>query len=77
MREQLGLTRANIFPTAGAAIAGEVETFVHACGIGMITGYGLTESTATVTCARVGEPFSIGSVGRVIGGVEIKVAFEN
>ncbi|MBP3764623.1 MAG: long-chain fatty acid--CoA ligase [Bacteroidaceae bacterium] len=74
LREQLGLTRANIFPTAGAAIAGEVETFVHACGIGMITGYGLTESTATVTCARVGEPFSIGSVGRVIGGVEIKVA---
>ncbi len=74
LREQLGLDRANIFPTAGAAIAHEVEIFVHACGIDMITGYGLTESTATVTCARVGKPFTIGSVGRVIGGVELSVA---
>ena len=65
LKKSLGLERGNFFPTAGAAISKEVEAFVHICGIQMITGYGLTESTATVSCGRIGQPFTIGSVGRV------------
>ena len=38
----------------------------------MVVGYGLTESTATVSCDFIGKPTTLGSVGRVIGGVEIK-----
>ena len=73
LKKSLGLERGNFFPTAGATISKEVEAFVHICGIQMITGYGLTESTATVSCGRIGQPFTIGSVGRVLEGVTVKI----
>lgn len=73
LKKSLGLERSNFFPTAGAAISKEVEAFVHICGIQMITGYGLTESTATVSCGRIRQPFTIGSVGRVLEGVTAKI----
>lgn len=38
----------------------------------MVVGYGLTESTATVSCDIPGRPCSIGSVGRLIEGLELK-----
>ena len=75
--KNLGLERQNFFPTAGAAVPVEVEEFVHACGIGMIVGYGLTESTATVSCDRWNKPISLGSVGRVLDGVEVKIGENN
>ena len=73
LKKTLGLENANFFPTAGAAIPPAVEEFVHAAGINMVAGYGLTESTATVSCAWEGLPKTIGSVGRVIDGVELKI----
>lgn len=72
LRRTLGLERANFFPTAGAAVSPEVERFVHAAGLNMVCGYGLTESTATVSCDIPGMPVSMGSVGRVIDKLEIK-----
>ncbi len=77
VRKQLGLERPNIFPTAGATVSPEVEEFVHSIGINMIVGYGLTESLATVSCDHKGEPYTIGSVGRPIDGVEIKIGDNN
>ena len=71
--KNLGLERQNFFPTAGAAVPVEVEEFVHAAGIGMIVGYGLTESTATVSCDRWNQPITLGSVGRVLDGVTVKI----
>ena len=73
LRHTLGLERGNIFPTAGAAVSPEVERFVHAAGINMIVGYGLTESTATVSCDVMGLPVTTGSVGRVLDGLELKI----
>ena len=73
LKKTLGLENANFFPTAGAAVPPAVEEFVHAAGINMVTGYGLTESTATVSCAWKGLPKTIGSVGRVIDGLELKI----
>ncbi len=72
LRKTLGLERANFFPTAGAAVSPEVEKFVHAAGIYMVVGYGLTESLATVSCDIPGKPNSLGSVGRLIDKIEIK-----
>ena len=72
LRRTLGLENANFFPTAGAAVAPEVEKFVHAAGIYMVVGYGLTESTATVSCDHPGEANSLGSVGRIVDKLEIK-----
>ena len=76
VRKELGLVNANIFPTAGAAISAHVEEFVHSIGINMIAGYGLTESLATVSCDCLGEPYSVGSVGRIIDGLDVKISEE-
>ncbi len=73
VRKQLGLDHPNIFPTAGAYVSPEVEQFVHSVGISMIVGYGLTESLATVSCDHKGKKYTIGSVGRPISGLEIKI----
>lgn len=72
LRKTLGLERANFFPTAGAAVSPVVERFVHAADLNMVVGYGLTESTATVSCDVIGKPVTIGSVGRLIDKIEIK-----
>ena len=72
IKKQLGLENAHFSPTAGAAVSEEVEEFVHSIGINMIVGYGLTESLATVSCDHLGEPFTVGSVGQPIEGIEIK-----
>lgn len=77
VRKQLGLEHPNIFPTAGATVSPEVEEFIHSIGIFMIVGYGLTESLATVSCDRKGEPYTIGSVGRPLDGIEIKIGENN
>ena len=74
IRRTLGLDRGNFFPTAGATISHDIESFVHACGINMVAGYGLTESTATVSCDQRGRSFTIGSVGRVLREVEVKIS---
>ncbi len=73
VRKQIGLENPNIFPTAGAYVSPEVEEFVHSIGICMIVGYGLTESLATVSCDHKDEPYTIGSVGRPIDNLEIKI----
>lgn len=72
VRDELGLDHPNIFPTAGATVSAEIEAFVHSIGICMIVGYGLTESLATVSADRRGRPFTVGSVGRPIEGLQIK-----
>ncbi|WP_315403454.1 long-chain fatty acid--CoA ligase [Hoylesella saccharolytica] len=77
VRKQLGLEHPNIFPTAGATVSPEVEEFVHSIGIDMIVGYGLTESLATVSCDRRGKPYTIGSVGRIINGLQVKIGENN
>ena len=73
VRKQLGLEKGNFFPTAGSYVSAEVEEFTHSVGICMIVGYGLTESLATVSCDHKGEPYTIGSVGRPIEGIEIRI----
>jgi AMP-binding enzyme len=73
VRKQLGLKNPNYFPTAGAYISPEVETFVHSIGLDILTGYGLTESLATVSCDNRGRPYTVGSVGIPIEGLQIKI----
>ena len=76
LKKTLGIENGNFFPTAGAAIPLAVEEFVHSVGINMIAGYGLTETTATVSCCWL-DSFRIGSVGRVMPGLEIKIGENN
>lgn len=76
IRKELGLENANIFPTAGATVAPHVEEFVHSIGLDMVVGYGLTESLATVSCDHLDKPYTMGSVGRLIDSIEIKISEE-
>ena len=77
VRKQLGLEHPNIFPTAGAYVSPEVEEFVLSIGIGMVVGYGLTESLATVSCVHLDKKFTIGSVGCPISSIQIKIGEDN
>lgn len=77
VRKQLGLEYPNIFPTAGAYVSPEVEEFILSIGIGMVVGYGLTESLATVSCVQLDKKFTIGSVGRPISSIQIKIGEDN
>jgi len=76
IRKQLGLENAHFFPTAGATVSPVVEEFVHSIGIFMMVGYGLTESLATVSCDHMDKPFTIGSVGRPIDSIQVKISSE-
>ena len=76
LKKTIGIENGNFFPTAGAAVPDEICEFVHSVGIDMLTGYGLTESTATVSCtSQTG--FDIGSVGQVMPDIEVKIGAEN
>ncbi|HUA11840.1 MAG TPA: long-chain fatty acid--CoA ligase [Solirubrobacteraceae bacterium] len=60
--------------TSGAApIAKEILEFFYACGIAVLEGYGMTE---TSTAATFSSPtaFRYGTVGRALPGVEIRIA---
>lgn len=76
LKKTVGIENGNFFPAAGAAIPSEIYEFVRSVGIEMISGYGLTESTATVACSWQND-FDIESVGRVMPDVEVKIGENN
>jgi long-chain acyl-CoA synthetase len=72
LRKTVGIDRGRFFPTAGAAIPPAVQEFVLSVGINMVAGYGLTESTATVSCEGSVE-HCIGSVGKLMPHCQVKI----
>lgn len=76
VRKAIGIDHGNIFPTAGAPLSPSIVSFFHSMGLNIVIGYGLSETTATVTCfPEVG--YIIGSVGTVMPEVEVKIGAEN
>lgn len=72
MRKAIGVNDGNIFPTAGAPLSANIVEFLQACGINIVIGYGLSETTATVTCfPTVG--YEIGTVGTVLPDIQVKI----
>ena len=76
MRKVIGVSRGNIFPTAGAPLSANIVEFLHSCGINIIIGYGLSETTATVTCYP-DLNYEIGTVGTTMPEVEVRIGDEN
>lgn len=75
LKKVIGVENGNFFPTAGAAVPEEVHRFIKSVGINMVVGYGLTETTATVSVTpEVG--YKIGSIGYPLPGVEVKISEE-
>jgi len=76
VKMKIGLENANILPTAGAKLSDDIALFFRTIGVPIVYGYGLTESTATVSCFEyVG--YEIGTVGTIMPGVEVKIGDEN
>jgi long-chain acyl-CoA synthetase len=63
-------------PCAGASLSEEIVRFFHASGITILYGYGLTETTATVSCFTYTN-FKFGSVGKIMPGLEVKTGENN
>ena len=59
--------------SGAAPIAPEILRFFVACGVMVLEGYGMTETTA-VGCVGTLEHWRIGTVGRPMPGVEVRIA---
>ncbi|MFD2415580.1 long-chain-fatty-acid--CoA ligase [Amycolatopsis pigmentata] len=58
----------------GAALPAEVHRqFAQRFGVQILEGYGLSETSPTATSSVLGEPLRLGSIGRPIPGVEMKL----
>lgn len=76
MRRVVGADRGRMFPTAGAPLSSTITEYLIACGIPIEIGYGLSETTATVTCYPFVN-YKIGSVGTTMPRVEVKIGENN
>lgn len=72
LKRVIGIENGNFFPTAGAAVPDKIFEFCRAVGIRLIVGYGLTESTATVSFTDFNK-FTIGSVGSIMPNVQVRI----
>ena len=63
-------------PCGGASVSDEVTRFFEAMGIHITVGYGLTETTATLTCFPF-HNFQHGSAGIPLGDTQIKIGDNN
>lgn len=72
LKHAIGIPNPNMFPTAGAPLSDRICEFFRSVGINIVIGYGLSETTATVTCfPDVG--YEIGTVGVPLPGVKVKI----
>jgi long-chain acyl-CoA synthetase len=72
LREAVG-GRVRLFVSGGAALAPEIAYVFMGADITILQGYGLTETSPTIS-ANTEHHNRIGSVGRVVSGVEVKIA---
>lgn len=72
IKRVVGIDRGNFFPVAGAPLSDNINSFMQSIDVHLIYGYGLSETTATVSCF-IDKGFRIGTVGTVMPDIEVKI----
>ncbi len=76
LKTTLGIENARILPVGGAKFSEKINKFFLSIGIPLMSGYGLTESTASVSfCSKI--PYHLNSVGSVMTGLQVKIGNNN
>lgn len=73
LRARLGQDRSVALLSGSAPLDPDVHTFFLACGMDLLEAYGLTETCPGLTANRPGD-IKIGTVGKPLPGVKIKIA---
>ncbi len=73
LRRSMGLDRFKFFVSGGAPLDKDLNIFYWSCGLKVLEGYGLTE-TSPVLCVNTPDRLKFGSVGTLLEGTEVRVA---
>ena len=76
LRGAIGVIDGKMFPTAGAMLSDNITEFLHAVGINICIGYGLSETNASVSFFKPGE-WTLGTIGMPISSIEVKIGDKN
>lgn len=76
VKKTLGIENGNFFPVAGAPLSDDILEFFRSIGIPLVYGYGLTESTATVSCFTYTK-YEFGTIGAIMPDIEVKIGEDN
>ena len=76
LRDAIGVVNPHFFPTAGAMLSDNITEFLHAIGINIVIGYGLSETNASVSF-YVAPGWELGTIGTPIPGIKVKIGEEN
>ena len=72
VKKAIGLQRGRFFPTAGASVSPEISRFFRSINVPMCVGYGLSETTATVTSQPM-RGFDLESIGTIMPALQVKI----
>lgn len=72
LKRVLGLKRGRFFPVAGAPLSDKVAEFLLGVNFPIVYGYGLSETTATVSFYPTYD-YVIGSIGKTLPGLDVKI----
>jgi long-chain acyl-CoA synthetase len=75
LRQLLG-GRIRMMPCGGAKLEASIALFFHAIGVNVKLGYGMTETTATVSCWEDSH-FGDNSSGALMPNIEVKIGEDN
>ena len=65
--------RVRYFISGGASLPAPVMEAFYGLGFELLEGYGLTEAAPVLTCTRPGDTFRVGSVGRALPDIEVRI----